>query len=553
MTDRDLSRDGASAAPQVDERELERRRRLVARASGQASVSPGKGRVAVVADRLSVDPAQCAADMLDVLSAPWVQREKALRAGHTAAAELVREDNAAEGECSAVTSATPCAADMLDELDAPWVQREKALSREREKREAVSGQRLQPAIGAGTASGGLTSEPVAVEDHQDEIARIERKKGERSEQPQVLPTAVGHADESLAADLATRAARSTGLRKHPAGRGHRRIAQFAGTSDPTEASDSLTKLPSRRLRRIERRVSADRMAEERAEQQLRVEDLTKRHGPKLEKQRREFLKQHGDKEAPEPADPANSRLRCVRQLWIDVQLLLRDRSGLRARLTLSRMRSRELAGGALRAAVVPLSDGTCRYNFVGSRPDALRARRIVALALIFDSILHPIFNRPGVVGMVRGVGVCFLLRMIGDVDSDSEPLCRECGHRHPSRSAFNHRGADDSLETGDVGYAVALELTGALQRFQHRNPYKIQAKCKPWEIGTSSYPCNWYFVAGHTFHPQLRAVDILWFAAMRDEADSVWDAFFVRLTVRERRAAARIAAADGGEHVVAPP
>jgi hypothetical protein len=98
-------------------------------------------------------------------------------------------------------------------------------------------------------------------------------------------------------------------------------------------------------------------------------------------------------------------------------------------------------------------------------------------------------------GVVRGVSLCVFARMIRDVD-DGDPYCRACGHWHPSRSAFNHRGADDSLATGDLGYFVALEQAGALTRHQWRTAAQIARYCEPWEIGDSGYPCNEYHLAG---------------------------------------------------------
>jgi hypothetical protein len=134
-----------------------------------------------------------------------------------------------------------------------------------------------------------------------------------------------------------------------------------------------------------------------------------------------------------------------------------------------------------------MGDGTRRYDLRGSGRDARRARRVFALGWLLCQLERA--------GVVRGVSLCVLARMIRDVDG-GDPYCRDCGHWHPSRSAMNHRGADDSLETGDIGYLVALEQAGALTRHQWRTAAQIARHCEPWEIGDSGYPCNEYHLVG---------------------------------------------------------
>lgn len=330
-------------------------------------------------------------------------------------------------------------------------------------------------------------------------------------------------------------------------------ATYGGrTTNEPEASvvTHASVLPSRGLRRAARALQADELLRDREKQQRAAQRIVDRNQRRLEQDRKHYVRRFGSVEPPESEDP---RIKIPRELFRTVQLLIFDTSGLRARLGLQRMRHREFAASTFHAAVVPLGDGTCRQTVAGTSPGALRARRIVALGVILDELATSTYNRPGVVGLTRGVGVCLLLRMIRDVSSDSEPVCPQCKHRHPSRSAFHHRGPDDSNETGDVGYIVALEQAGALARFQHRHPAKIPARCKSWEIGTSGYPYSWYFIFGRTNHRDLPVGDIIHFSALRDRADEIEFYLIVRCERRALRALRTRRRAEGCEPIAAPP
>jgi hypothetical protein len=213
----------------------------------------------------------------------------------------------------------------------------------------------------------------------------------------------------------------------------------------------------------------------------------------------------------------------VRTLWIAVQLLVCDTTGERIRWTVRQMSAAgyaEAAGAAWAAATVPLGDGTHRYTVEGTSRAARRARRVFALGWLQCQLERA--------GVVRGVSVCLLMRMVRDVD-DGDEYCRACSHHHPSRSAWNHRGPDDTLETGDIGYGVALEAAGAIERHQWRTPAQIARHCEPWEIGDSGYPTATYKIVGRD--RAGRVVEggdvppalIVQYALLRDLADAAGD------------------------------
>ena len=237
-----------------------------------------------------------------------------------------------------------------------------------------------------------------------------------------------------------------------------------------------------------------------------------------ERRRQDYLIRHGGLDAP--LLPCRPDL--AREIWLGMQLIVCDMSAERGRWSLGCMAAdghAELAGATWRAAVVPLGDGTHRFDPRGSGDGARRARRVIALGWGMYRLARA--------GVLRGVSVCVLMRMIRDVD-DGDPYCRDCGHHHPSRSAWNHRGGDGTLETGDVGYGVALELAGAITRHQWRTPAQIAAHCEAWEIGDSGYPCNEYWIvgrdrAGRAADGPLPPALIVEYAYLRDLVDDALD------------------------------
>ena len=264
-----------------------------------------------------------------------------------------------------------------------------------------------------------------------------------------------------------------------------------------------------------------------------------------DRRRRDYLTRHGGLDAPPLPVPPDLE----REIWLGMQLIITDTSAERGRWSLGCMAAAgyaELAGATWHAAVVPLGDGTHRYDPRGTGAAARRARRVIALGWG----LHRLERA----GVVRGVGVCVLMRMIRDVE-DGDPYCRDCGHHHPSRSAWNHCDADGSLETGVIGYGVALELAGAITRHQWRTPAQIAAHCEAWEIGDSGYPTNEYWIVGRD--RAGRAADglnvppalVVHYAMLRDLVDAALDVElpFVRAPY------GTVAALRAMQHAQAPP
>lgn len=265
----------------------------------------------------------------------------------------------------------------------------------------------------------------------------------------------------------------------------------------------------------------------------------------MARHRRDYLTQHGDLEGPELPGPPD----LARRLWVEGQLLVTDATGERHRWAVRGLQAEgraEAAGAGWAAAVVPLGDGTHRYTLAGTSREARRARRVFALCWLLCQLERA--------GVVRGVSLCTLLRMVRDVDN-GDPYCRACGWHHPSRSAWNHRGLDDSLETGDIGYGVALLQAGAIRRHQWRTPGQIAKHCEAWEIGDSGYPCNEYEIVGRDRAGRvadgghLPPALVVQYAVLRDIADAALDDTrpFVRAPY------GTVAALRATQHAQAPP
>jgi hypothetical protein len=276
-------------------------------------------------------------------------------------------------------------------------------------------------------------------------------------------------------------------------------------------------VPRRDRRRADRDAArADQAARAAARRQARPPEAA---AARLDRRRKDWLRVHGDLDAPPLPLPPDLR----RELWIGSQLNLTDPTGEQIRWRVRAMSAdgrAEIAGASWYAAVVPLGDGTHRYTVVGTDRAALRARRTFTLGWLQSELERA--------GVVRGVSLCTLLRMIRDVNN-GDPYCRRCQHHHPSRSAWNHRGPDATLETGDIGYGVALELAGAIVRHQWRTPAQIARHCEPWEIGDSGYPTATYQIVGRD--RAGRAVEggrlppalIVQYAMLRDVAAAACD------------------------------
>jgi hypothetical protein len=265
----------------------------------------------------------------------------------------------------------------------------------------------------------------------------------------------------------------------------------------------------------------------------------------MARRRRSYLTQYGGLEAPLLPRPPD----LARELWIGAQLIVSDPSTDRPTWALRDLQASgyaEAAGAIWTAAVVPLGDGTYRYPLEGTGLAPRRARRVIACGWLVCRLERA--------GVTRGVSVCTLLRMIRDVD-DGDPYCRDCGHHHPSRSAWNHRGGSGTLETGDLGYGVALELAGAITRHQWRTPAQIARHCEPWEIGDSGYPTNEYWVVGRDAcgsvvdAPGLPPALIIQYAVLRDRLEAALDDTipFVRAPY------GTVAALRAMQHAQAPP
>lgn len=268
----------------------------------------------------------------------------------------------------------------------------------------------------------------------------------------------------------------------------------------------------------------------------------------MERHRRGWLKAYGDMEPPPLPGPPD----LARRLWIRSQLMLGDPSSDWVTAQLNQLIAQgygEVAGAGWIGAVVPLGDGTYRYTIRGTGRKALRARRILTVVWIMCELEKA--------GIVRGVSVCTIMRMIRDVH-DGDPYCRECGHHHPSRSAANHRGRGGTLETGDVGYFVALELAGAIHRHQWRTPEQIAENCEPWEIGDSGYPCNEYRLCGRgrtgrtADSGHIAPALIVRYAMLRDVADDAVDGTRIHVLAPYGWITAQ-RAQRAEQHVQAPP
>ena len=278
--------------------------------------------------------------------------------------------------------------------------------------------------------------------------------------------------------------------------------------------------PSRRVRRgaraaaraTEREVRADRAR--RRTRARPTEVIAKR----LARQKRDLLTECGDLPTPPmPLLPPD----LSRKLWIACQLLVTDTTAERLRWAARDMRDDgygESAGAAWRAATVPLGDGTHRFSPRGTSEGSLRARRIFTANWALTQLERG--------GVVRGASVCVIMRLVRDVE-DGDPYCDDCGWYHPSKSAWNHRGGDGTLETGDIGYVVALELAGAITRHQWRTPAQIARHCEPWEVGDSGYPTNEYWIVGRDAvgseadSGNLPPALIVRYAYLRDQVDDV--------------------------------
>jgi len=313
------------------------------------------------------------------------------------------------------------------------------------------------------------------------------------------------------------------------------------------ANQSQRPLDDAEPRRVRRRGWAAAVVAARADraEQRRRARATPAAAARMERHRRDWLRAYGSLETPPMPGPPD----LARELWILVQLLVTDATGERVRWAARGLQLdgySEAAGAGLAAATVPLGDGTHRYSLRGTGADARRARRVFAILWLLCQLERA--------GVVRGVSVCTLLRMVRDVD-DGDPHCRLCGHAHPSRSAWNHRGPDATLETGDVGYGVALELAGAITRHQWRTPAQIAQHCEPWEIGDSGYPTNEYYIVGRdrvgraADGGQLAPALIVQYAVLRDLAEAALDDTLPFVRAPYGSTAARRAT----QHAQAPP
>jgi hypothetical protein len=171
--------------------------------------------------------------------------------------------------------------------------------------------------------------------------------------------------------------------------------------------------------------------------------------------------------------------------------LLVDGSGKFARSVLRAMPNKVFAGAIRDAALAPQpGDAGPRYDWTDRR-----ARYVLAVAYAINALAYAT-NRPGWSRLCRGLSRHALLAMLRDPHGATrEPLCDDCGKRHPSMSALSGRHRDGAtLESGQIGWLRALEEAGAISVQQFKAPDTIARHCAAWEIGESGYPINWYWV-----------------------------------------------------------
>ncbi len=166
-------------------------------------------------------------------------------------------------------------------------------------------------------------------------------------------------------------------------------------------------------------------------------------------------------------------------VWITAWANCDDHTGAALRASFKLARNTAAKELALRAALNITTGGLARYRFDGSGAEALRARRIAALAIAMLELARPTKVRGAygggeILGVPRGA-FCELLRDVRDrrlperEDASSTcPVCyrdERCTHlRAPGvptvNAVFGKHRVDGTAESGEVGYWCALREAG---------------------------------------------------------------------------------------------
>jgi hypothetical protein len=253
---------------------------------------------------------------------------------------------------------------------------------------------------------------------------------------------------------------------------------------------------SRRRQKVERAILRQQARED-AEPTPTQQAKQRRAQAWATQHRQRFLRRHGGQEAP-PTIP--------REVWVQAQLIVSDGTGRMARQCLEQEKNKVWAGAARNAALAPLQDGVTRYDWTDTR-----ARQILGVGYVLRSCARVVGDRyrKGWGLMTRGLNRCALLLAVRDPNG-GDPLCKRCGHHHPSFSALSGRHRKDAtLQTGQVGWLVALEEAGAIERQQFKHPEAIERCCQEWELGEAGYPCTWYRMPSAITHPKRLTVQQL--------------------------------------------
>lgn len=167
---------------------------------------------------------------------------------------------------------------------------------------------------------------------------------------------------------------------------------------------------------------------------------------RLERQRDRMAKRYPNEEPPELAN-------CPRSVLIMARDCLADPSGGALKVWFGRQRNKVAVGLIRIAALVPGRDGRTRYTWADSR-----ARAIAALGLVLLELSTPTVRKGRWSRLVRGYPRSLLCKLLANpYDRDRVPCANTLGGVHVP-------GA--TLESGQVGYLRALELSGFLSRQQ---------------------------------------------------------------------------------------
>jgi hypothetical protein len=237
----------------------------------------------------------------------------------------------------------------------------------------------------------------------------------------------------------------------------------AGSRADRRRAAALEREASRRQQReqrIERRAAEQRQARKQYRAALRNMTPAERRvhfeaqkSARAERDRR-YLERIRDRLAANYPDHELPEIAAIpREVWIMCRDCLADATGRAIRIWFARQRNKVAVGTIRIAALVPGPNGRTRYTWADAR-----ARAIAALGLALHELSTPTIRRGRwsrcVMGVTRGA-LCSLL------SNPFEPSRRP--HKN-TLGGVHVRGA--TLESGQVGYLKALELSGFLYRQQ---------------------------------------------------------------------------------------